>query len=463
MFGYKYLNSNAPVLDEKYISLSGAVMLELLNREPQELEDILEKLMSVFIGVDYTELRQDVLDFFMSLVYEGYLDYGESLESCNSVKDDLTVRIEKSVASSSKSITSGNIEPISDNIAGNYTQNNFLRSIHIEITSACNEHCLHCYIPDKHREKIMSSDLFYKIIQEGRAMNIVNITISGGEPLIHPQFLNFLQNCRKLDLSVNVLTNLTLLTEEIITEMKKNSLLSVQTSIYSMDSEVHDSITQKSGSLEKTKSAIEKLIQANIPVQISCPVMKQNKDSFSGVVDWGESKNLPVLVNYVILTTYDHTNSNLVNRLSLKEIETAFTSQLSNDYVEYLFRSAVKKCAVSGDSPICAVCRYHLCISATGNVFPCVGWQNKIIDNVGKNSVKEIWEKSVKIKDLRQIKWNDFPKCLKCKDRGYCTVCMMKNANENESGDIFKINNFHCNVAAMIHGKVEEWKENEEI
>ena len=38
-----------------------------------------------------------------------------------------------------------------------------------------------------------------------------------------------------MDLSVNVLTNLTLLTDEILEEMKKNPLLSVKTSIYSIN------------------------------------------------------------------------------------------------------------------------------------------------------------------------------------------------------------------------------------
>ena len=102
-------------------------------------------------------------------------------------------------------------------------------------------------------------------------------------------FNSFLRRCRELDLSVNVLSNLTLLTEDHISEMAKNPLLSVQASLYSMDPSVHDSITGLAGSLEKTVDGILGLINAGIPVQISCPVMKQNKDSFRDVVVWGKS------------------------------------------------------------------------------------------------------------------------------------------------------------------------------
>ena len=41
-------------------------------------------------------------------------------------------------------------------------------------------------------------------------------------------------------MSVNVLSNLTLLNDEMVAEMKLNPLLSVQTSVYSMIPDIHD-------------------------------------------------------------------------------------------------------------------------------------------------------------------------------------------------------------------------------
>ena len=59
MFGYKALSDSSTVLAEKYISLSGAIILGLLSREFQSLELIIEKLMNIFAGVDYFKLKQD--------------------------------------------------------------------------------------------------------------------------------------------------------------------------------------------------------------------------------------------------------------------------------------------------------------------------------------------------------------------------------------------------------------------
>ena len=81
-------------------------------------------------------------------------------------------------------------------------------------------------------------------------MNIIHVTLSGGEPLLHKDFLSFLVRCRELDLSVNVLSNLTLLTDEIVLEMKKNPLLSVQTSLYSMNPSQSSAVALKRQSVD---------------------------------------------------------------------------------------------------------------------------------------------------------------------------------------------------------------------
>ncbi|MBD5556804.1 MAG: radical SAM protein [Roseburia sp.] len=448
MFGYQFLNDTTIMPGEKYVSDIAAIMLGILSKEPQNIEDIVRQLLDIFVEVEYDELKQDTVEFFMQLVDEGFLSWGETFEQCNNC-ENVTIC---EGATNEPENTVVMKEDCSLNI---FSENDFLRSIHIEIANECNERCVHCYIPHEFKCKIIDADLFYRIVEEGRSMNIINVTISGGEPLLHKDFLGFLSRCRELDLSVNVLTNLTLLSDDIVSEMKKNPLLSVQTSLYSMDPLVHDSITKVNGSFEKTKDSLLKLISAGIPVQISCPIMKQNKNSFVDVINWGNANNIAVSVDYVIFAAYDHSNSNLVNRLSLEEVETAFDKQLTKEYAHSLNEISKEKSLLTAKDPICTICRYYFCVSAEGDVFPCVGWQTNKMGNLNEKTIKEIWESSKKVQKLRQIKRDSFPKCVECKDRGYCTVCMMCNSNENNDGDAFRINDFHCKVASMIHSKVD--------
>lgn len=448
MFGYRYLNNMSSLPGEEYVSESGAVMLSMLRKKPHHIDDIVNKLMQIFVGVGYNELKQDTIEFYNAFVDLGFLSSGDTYDDCD-----------KNVTNNSNTVASSIVSTISTNDCSSkiFNQSDFLRSLHIEIANECNERCVHCYIPHEYKTNAIDSNLFYSILDEGTDMNIIHVTLSGGEPLLHKDFPSFLKKCREKDLSVNVLTNLTLLTDEILSEMVLNPLLSVQTSLYSMDPEIHDSITKVKGSFKKTTNSIKRIMDAGIPLQISCPVMKQNKDTFNDVVCWGKKHNLAVAVDYVIFASYDHSKCNLSNRLSLPEIEEAFNKQISNDYIHSVKEQAKEKENQANQDSICSICRYYICISAEGNVFPCIGWQNNIIGNLNKQTLKSIWETSDKIKELRKVKREQFPKCVECKDRGYCTVCMMSNSNENANGDAFKINDFHCRVADLIHSKVDNY------
>ena len=447
-YGYRMLNDNRQYLGEKYVSASGAIMLSMLSKSPRSIDDVVEELSQIFTGVEYEMLKQDTAEFFDLFVDEGFLSRGEAIDTCTDQFIENTPKL-----SGCDQIQEGIVK--NDCTGGDISPNEFLRSIHIEIADACNERCIHCYIPNERKNNVIDSALFYRIIEEGRKMNIIHVTLSGGEPLLHKDILGFLKRCRKLELSVNILSNLTLLTDDIISEMKKNSLLSVQVSLYSMDAVVHDSITKLNGSFEKTKNGILRLCDEGIPVQISCPIIKQNKDSYIDVLHWGWAHNIAVATEPVIFAAYDHSGCNLENRLSIEEVDDVLTVQMQEGYAESIRKTAKDKEKLTENDPICSVCRYSFCVMASGKVFPCAGWQNNVIGDLNRQTVQEVWETSDKIKELRQIKWSRFSQCVDCKDRGYCTVCMMWNSNENSDGDPFRINEHRCNVAAITHRKVD--------
>lgn len=446
-YGYRMLNDIRTIRGERYVSESGAEMLARLGKKPKEIDDIVSELENVFVGVDFATLKKDTIEFLQYFVDEGFLAIGDNIQNC---KDCNNKQIDINEKQDNVNIVINQDECEKNTLKSN----DFLRSIHIEIANACNERCVHCYIPHKYKTDIMDSTLFYRIIEEGRKMNIIHVTLSGGEPLLHKDFISFLKKCRELDLSVNVLSNLTLLTDQMIDEMKKNPLLSVQTSIYAMKPDIHDNITKVERSLEKTLCGVKKLLNANIPIQISCPVMKQNKNDFVSVIRWGYSNNISVAVEPVIFASYDHSRDNLSNRLELVEIEDVIDRELNEGYANTIMNAAKEKEALKDNDPICSVCRYSFCVSVRGEVYPCAGWQTNIIGCLKNQTLSEIWEKSDKIKYLRNIKRKDFPQCVECKDRGYCTVCMMSNSNENQDGDAFRINEFNCKVAELKHNKL---------
>ncbi len=427
-------------------------MLDSLTRSYKSIDQIAHELSQIFTGVDLDTLKNDAVEFFDELAADGFLYRADSLPDDldpPALSSECTLTVRSSQKGDLSSSSSSTIQSV-----------NFLKSIHFEIASACNERCVHCYIPNACKSSFMDPQLFDQIIEEGKNMNIIHVTLSGGEPLLHPDILHFLQKCRELDLAVNVLSNLTLLSDELLEEMRKNPFLCVQASLYSMNPQTHDQITHLQGSFEKTLCSIERLCEVGIPVQISCPLFKQNKDSWKDVVNWGAEHQIPVVLEPAIFAAYDHSGCNVQYRLSLDEIEKVWQEQIRMGMGHDLYEDAQKKEELTEDHSVCSICRYDFCVSANGKAFPCAGWQNHIIGDLRNQSVEFIWSKAEEAKELRMIKRASFPKCKDCKDRGYCTICMMWNSNENPDGDPFKISPFRCKMAARIHQLVNNYRNN---
>jgi radical SAM protein with 4Fe4S-binding SPASM domain len=337
-----------------------------------------------------------------------------------------------------------------------------LTNLHIEITSKCNERCVHCYIPHNDKVSEIESDLFYDVLKQCKNMKLLHLTLSGGEPMLHKNFCDFLRKCKVYNFSVNVLSNLTLLNEEIIKEMKANPLLCVQVSLYSMDSNIHDEITQTKGSFKKTKNAILKLIENDIPLQISCPVMKQNKNCYGDVKNWAKGYKFNVGDDYVIIAKYNHTTQNLRSRLSTNEVKEIIKGIAVNDikYMEQMEKESENKRNTMLNDFICSVCHSSICIADNGNVYPCAGWQDNIAGNVKETSLKDIWDNSEKILYLRGLRRQDFHKCIQCTEKEYCTMCMVRNANENPQGDPLAVNEYFCEIAKINKQIMIDYKNN---
>jgi radical SAM protein with 4Fe4S-binding SPASM domain len=453
-FGYKLINNHKSNIGDKVVSQSGAVFLSVLSRKPQTLDELTKKIIKQFTDVDIETIKNDAKDFYDMLEQDGFIVSGKTSQECD--KKDIRF----SYKTSEPKTKENDFFPIfmrPKKTTQEFFEEHFkdkpqLTSLHIEITSRCNEKCVHCYIPNERKFNDIEPELFYNVLRQCKEMKLLNLTLSGGEPMKHKNFCEFLRKCKEYDFSVNILSNLTLLNDEIITEMKTNPLLGVQVSLYSMDSKIHDVITQMKGSFEKTKNAILKLIENDIPLQISCPIMKQNKNYYSDVLNWAEKHKVHVGSDYVIIARYDHTTQNLNNRLSLDEIKKIIKYTIVNNtrYLEQMKKKGdVEEKKYMPNDIVCSVCHLSICVAENGNVYPCAGWQGYVVGNVKETSLKEIWDNSKEVQYLRNLRKKDFPKCIQCPDKAFCVMCMVRNANEHPQGDLLAINKYFCSVAKL--------------
>lgn len=447
---------------------TGADFLSQITRQSRNIEDIIGTLGGMYEGADISQIRQDFIEFVEDLEKHKFVVIGETEEELNENDLDFSYSMDnpKTLVDDFTQNTQENVDNTTQNFLLEHDQKSpRLAGLQFELTSRCNERCIHCYIPNgkKNTGFDMSFEKFKYILDQYVAMGGIHVTLSGGEALMNKDILKMLRYCREKDLQISLLTNLISLKEEQIPVIKEVNVSLIQVSLYSMDANIHDTITTVKGSFEKTKTAIEKLHAADVPVQISCPVMKANKDGYDKVMQYARSLKMKSQTDYIMMAQADLDTSNLSNRLSLDETENVIRKVMTfdKDYKNITLEQEPYSCIPIEDfaeMPLCGAGVNDLCVTVNGDVYPCAGWQDFVVGNVYRQSLKDIWENSSKLAEVRKVRQKDFPKCLTCEARDYCNMCLVRNYNES-GGDMFKISQHFCDVAFLNKRLVEEWRE----
>lgn len=113
------------------------------------------------------------------------------------------------------------------------------KKIYIEISNVCNLQCTFC--PEVVRgKKFMDPALFKKVATEAAPLTEVACFHLMGEPLLHPEFKNYLNVCAGLGLRVELTTNGILLDEKRIDVLMNPILKQVNFSLQSFESNFPD-------------------------------------------------------------------------------------------------------------------------------------------------------------------------------------------------------------------------------
>ena len=466
---YVYI-TNQMLRHDRIYNETGSDFLKEISRKPEDTEEIVLRLKQLYgDSVSLEELRSDFLGFIEDLAKYRFLVLGESPEELDAKDEGFSYKMEypKTLVDDFSQETKQEVKECTQDFNLERAQKKpKLNGIQIEITGRCNERCVHCYIPNAMKDVgiDMSLEKFCSIVDQFAEMGGLHVVLSGGEVFLNKDVISMIQYCREKDMQISILSNLIALRKEQIPAIKEANLSVLQTSLYSMDPDVHDTITTIKGSFAKTKAAIEALVAADIPVQISCPIMKANCKGYAEVLQYAHSLKCKAQTDFIMMAQSDFNIQNLANRISLEETESLLRDIIEWD-LEYHDDIAKKQIEIAdyvvdkervAKHPLCGAGINDCCINANGDVYPCAGWQDFVAGNVFKTPLKEVWENSQQLKTVRAVTRADFPECLECEASNYCSMCLVRNYNES-NGDMFKINKHFCDVAFLNKKIVEKY------
>ena len=387
-------------------------------------------------GVEPEEIADDFREFVVPLVEEGLLE--ESGDFPLPGRDAPSKRLCRKASAFD---TDGNKHDDSWTPLGDfYRRHGLPGELHLDLTDGCNERCVHCYLP-KGGAHFLDTGIALKVLKEFREAQGLTVFVSGGECMLHRDFAAILRRARELELNIVVMSNVTRCDGKMVDLLKEVEPQFVNVSLYAVTESIHDGITQVPGSCRKTKTAIDALLAAGVPVRIATPFMKENQGCVGELKAFTRERHVHLIPDAEIFGPIDHSCSNRTHALSLAEMETLVSE--NKDIFE-------KACAEPGrcvpDAKVCGIGEARLNLDAEGRYYPCDGFHGAIIGDARKDSLWEVWTGEA-LNKLRALKNRDFGECGTCADRAWCKVCPMRNFNE--TGDMFRHAPWRCEAARV--------------
>ena len=325
-------------------------------------------------------------------------------------------------------------------LADFYIGNNIPSELHIDITDACTERCVHCYIP-REGNSYLSYDYIDKVLQEFRDLQGLTVHLTGGECMLHPDFERICELCKSLNINIILFSNLTLCDTERIAFLSKLRPQFINVSLYSMDKEIHDAITGVRGSWKITIDAIKKCYDEGIPCRIAAPVLKQNKNSFRELKNFADNYHMHLIPSVDIIAQSDHCCLNLQNACSSDDLLKVLLADRD------IFDKGWSAEMPSSDDKVCGIGVGRLYLNAKGKYYPCDSMHNYELGDVRDDTIGDVWS-GAKLNYLRSLKNRDFAMCVQCDRRPWCKVCLAENFNA--TSNLFTPPKGHCNCANVI-------------
>ncbi len=321
-----------------------------------------------------------------------------------------------------------NIESLND-IARISMKYQDLYNIIIELTNYCNWRCKYCFVEKQELNKL-SKDKVCAVLKELKESGAYHVTFTGGEIFTYEECIEVIVFARKLGFEVEILSNASLINEELVKKLADIHIEKFSCSIFSMNEDIHDKFVESKNSLQKVKHNLSLLKLYNIPVEVKVGVTNYNKYEWNQIEEYCKENGFNFIVDCTIRPSNEGDNSIVDYALSKDEL-----TELINILDK---KQDITKFDNCDENFICSDSRCSLTIKANGDVCPCVNWPY-IVGNIYESSIVEIWN-SKKFKKIRSLTWRDTIKCHECNIKEYCQRCpgiaMLQNNNILEKAPI---------------------------
>lgn len=276
----------------------------------------------------------------------------------------------------------------------------------VALTYRCNLQCRFCYASCGCTKTKGFPELPARSVKEILAVikneaEVPSVSFTGGEPTLRCDLCELISFAKSLGMWTNLITNATLITQDLARSFKKCGLDSSQVSLEAADEDIHDSIVREKGAFGRTLKGLKHLKEAGIRVHTNTTISALNKNHLLKIPELIKEIGIDKLSMNMIMpegSALDNIDDVIVTYTEIGDIVLGVFNHAQKLGLEFMWYSPTPVCIFN---PIihglgnkgCAACDGLLSIAPDGNILPCSSYPQSMGNILTmKGRFREIWK-----------------------------------------------------------------------
>lgn len=169
-----------------------------------------------------------------------------------------------------------------------------------ELTPFCNFSCVMCYVRLTKEQaaaqgRMMNAEQWLGIARQAKEMGALNICLTGGEPMTHPQFWEIYSQLNKMGFIISLLSNGYLIDEDAISKFRQyGAPASIKLTLYGASDETYRRTCNSPDGFTKISKAVELIKAEGFPLKMTSTIVRENADDLQDIYKFAREHSVPM-------------------------------------------------------------------------------------------------------------------------------------------------------------------------
>jgi radical SAM protein with 4Fe4S-binding SPASM domain len=288
----------------------------------------------------------------------------------------------------------------------------------LAVTYRCNNDCAHCYNARERNFPELTTEQWFKIMDDLWALGVPHIVFTGGEATLRADLPELIRHAESNGQITGLNTNARRLADMAYVQKLVNAGLDhVQVTVESCDEQIHDEMMRLKGAFKQTITGLKNVLSTRLYVMTNTTMLRSNIHKIPDTLDFLADLGVPTIgLNALIYSGHGLTVGTGLRENELQpllDVATQKTAERGQRLIWYTptqyceFDPTASNLGVKG----CTAALYSMCIESNGDVLPCQSYYTPL-GNMLTDSWDSIWnhELSTKLRERQGLP----SKCESC-------------------------------------------------